>query len=88
MDEPTVAEMIRSLQATLDRQAQAQETFVTKEMMDLRFQLQERDDAEQNRRIQVLEDRESSRTRTFWTSLAAPVIVGVVLAVILGVVKP
>lgn len=72
MDEPTVAEMIRSLQATVDRMVAAQENYVTREIMELRIAALEKDQVEDRDRIDRL-------TRNAWTTVIAPVIVGVIL---------
>lgn len=77
MDEPTVPEMIRALQSDVQRMISAQELYVTREVLDLRLAALEKDQAEDRARM-------DNFTRVAWTSVLAPVIVGVILYFLLG----
>lgn len=77
MDEPTLAEMIRALQADVQRWSAAQELYVTKEIMDLKLDAISKDQAEDRARLDAM-------SRWLWSGLVAPVIVGIILYVLLG----
>lgn len=77
MDEPTVPEMIRALQSDVQRMISAQELYVTREVLDLRLAALEKDQAKDRARM-------DNFTRVAWTSVLAPVIVGVILYFLLG----
>lgn len=84
MDEPTVWEALRAIQAGVSRMEAAQALYVTQEqresdktIMDLRLEALSKDQAEDRARIDRL-------TQGAWTVLIAPVIVGVVLYFLLG----
>ncbi len=84
MEEPTVWEVLRAIQADVQRMVRDQELYVTqeqrnsdKENMGLRLEAIVKDQAEDRARIDNL-------TRGAWTALIAPVIVGVVLYFLLG----
>lgn len=84
MEEPTVWESLRSIQAALNRMENAQALSVTQEQRksDRDIQALElanlaKDQAEDRARIDKL-------TQGAWTVLIAPIIVGVVLYFLLG----
>lgn len=84
MDDPTVWERLREIQASLGRMEAAQTLYVTQEqresdktIMDLKITALAKDQEEDRARIDRL-------TRGAWTVLIGPVIVGVVLYFLLG----
>jgi hypothetical protein len=77
MDEPTLAEMIRALQADVTRMRSEQSMYVTKEIMDLKLGAISKDQAEDRARLDAM-------SRWLWSGVVAPVIVGVILYVLLG----
>lgn len=84
MEEPTVWEALRSIQAGVTRMEQTQALYVTQEqrqsdrtITDLRMEAIAKDQAEDRARIDKL-------TQGAWTVLIAPIIVGVVLYFLLG----
>jgi cytochrome c-type biogenesis protein CcmH/NrfG len=77
MDEPTVPEMLRALQADVHRILAIQEQYVTKEIMDLRLEALTKDQAEDRARLDAM-------SRWLWSGVVAPVIVGIILYVLLG----
>ena len=84
MDEPTLAEMIRALQADVTRMRAEQSLYVTKEIMDLKLSALAKDHADLE--AGVVRDREKLATvhRWLWSGVVAPVIVGIILYVLLG----
>lgn len=80
MDEPTIPELIRDVQASLVRIESALVTYVTKEVHDLR-------QAALEKRVADLEERDKSKGRLLWSALVLPVTVGIVLFLIQGVAK-
>lgn len=80
MDEPTIPELIRDVQASLIRIESALVTYVTKEVHDLR-------QAALEKRVADLEERDKSKGRLLWSALVLPVTVGLVLFLIQGVAK-
>lgn len=77
MDEPTLAEMIRALQADVTRMRAEQSLYVTKEIMDLKLESLSKDQAEDRARLDAM-------SRWLWSGVVAPVIVGIILYVLLG----
>lgn len=77
MDEPTVPEMLRALQADVHRMMIAQEQYVTKEILNLRLEKLAENQAEDRARL-------DNMGRIVWSAVIAPVIVGVILYVLLG----
>lgn len=77
MDEPTLAEMIRAVQADVSRMLAAQERYVTKEIMDLRLEKIAENQAEDRARLDNI-------SRIVWSAFLGPVIVGLVLYFALG----
>lgn len=77
MDEPTVPEMLRALQADVHRMMIAQEQYVTKEILNLRLEKLAENQAEDRARL-------DNMSRIVWSAVIAPVIVGVILYVLLG----
>lgn len=84
MDEPTLAEMIRALQADVTRMRVEQQSYVTKEIMDLKLAALEKDHADLE--AAVARDREKLATvhRWLWSGVVAPVIVGIILYILIG----
>ena len=80
MDEPTIPELIRDVQASLIRIESALVTYVTKEVHDLRHEALVQ-------RVSDLEERDKSKGRLLWSALVLPVTVGIVLFLIQGVAK-
>jgi hypothetical protein len=77
MDEPTLAEMIRALQADVSRMVAAQERYVTKEIMDLRLEKLAENQAEDRARLDTM-------SRWVWSAVVGPVIVGIILYLLIG----
>lgn len=77
MDEPTLAEMIRGLQADVSRMVAAQERYVTKEIMDLKLEALRSDQMEDRARLDTM-------SRWVWSAVVGPVIVGIILYLLLG----
>jgi hypothetical protein len=77
MDEPTLAEMIRALQADVSRMLAAQERYVTKEIMDLRLEKLAENQAEDRARLDTM-------SRWVWSAVVGPVIVGIILYLLIG----
>lgn len=77
MDEPTLAEMIRALQADVSRMVAAQERYVTKEIMDLRLEKIAENQAEDRARLDTM-------SRWVWSAVVGPVIVGLILYLLIG----
>ena len=80
MDEPTIPELIRDVQASLVRIEFALTTFVTREVYDLR-------QAGLEKRVTDLEEKSRSTGRLVWSALILPVTVGVILFLLPGVAK-
>jgi len=77
MDEPTLAEMIRAVQADVSRMLAVQERYVTKEIMDLRLEKIAENQAEDRARLDTM-------SRWVWSAVVGPVIVGIILYVLIG----
>jgi hypothetical protein len=77
MDEPTLAEMIRGLQADVSRMVAAQERYVTKEIMDLKLEALRSDQMEDRARLDTM-------SRWVWSAVVGPVIVGIILYLLIG----
>lgn len=84
MEEPTTREILRGLQRDVQQWVNDRAMYVTqeqrafdKENQDLKYQALAKDQQEDRDRIDKL-------TRNAWTTLIAPVIVGVVLYFVLG----
>jgi len=77
VDEPTLAEMIRALQADVSRMVAAQERYVTKEIMDLRLEKIAENQAEDRARLDTM-------SRWVWSAVVGPVIVGLILYLLIG----
>jgi cytochrome c-type biogenesis protein CcmH/NrfG len=77
MDEPTLAEEVRRLGDHVRRLVEVQQTYVTKEIMDLKLDSLAKDQAEDRARLDAM-------SRWLWSGVVAPVIVGIILYVLLG----
>lgn len=77
MDEPTLAEMIRAIQADVTRMLGAQERYVTKEIMELKLDAISKDQAEDRARLDTM-------SRWVWSAVVGPVIVGIILYLLIG----
>ena len=77
MDEPTLAEEVRLLRRDVHALLKAQETYVTREILELKMSSLAKDQAEDRARL----DRMSN---WFWSAFLGPVIVGVILYFLLG----
>ena len=84
MDEPTLAEMIRALQATVDRMRADQSLYVTKEIVELRLGALAKDQADLEKAQEADRARIAAIHRWLWSGVVAPVIVGIILYVLLG----
>ena len=88
MDEPTLAEEVRRLADEVRRLIGAQERYVTKEIMDLKLEALTKD--HQDLEVSVAADRAAAKARLdtisrwLWSGVAAPVIVGIILYVLIG----
>jgi hypothetical protein len=77
MEEPTLAEEVRRLADRVTGLLDAQREYVTKEILNLRLNELAKDQAEDRARLDAM-------SRWLWSGVAAPVIVGFILYVILG----
>lgn len=77
MDEPTLAEMIRALQADVTRMRAEQSMYVTKEIMELKLDALAKDQAEDRARLDTI-------SRWVWSAVVGPVIVGIILYLLIG----
>ena len=84
LDEPTVGELLRDIQAEVRAMAVRQELYVTQEqrisdqkVYDLKFAALEKERAEDRARMTRL-------SQLVWSSIIGPVIVGVILYALLG----
>lgn len=77
MEEPTLAEEVRRLSEHVQRLVDVQQTYVTKEILDLRLDALSKDQAEDRARLDKM-------SRWFFTAVAGPVIVGVILYMLIG----
>lgn len=84
MDEPTLAEMIRSLQADVSRMCAEQSLYVTKEIMSLKLEALAKEQADLAKELEIDRARIAAIHRWLWSGVAAPVIVGIILFVLLG----
>ena len=82
MDEPTLAEEVRRLADEVRRLADAQQTYVTKEILELRLTAAARD--LQAVKEDQMEDRArlDAMSRWVWTAVLGPAIVGIILYVV------
>lgn len=80
MEEPTIPELIRDVQASLVRIENTLVTYVTREVHDLKHEALVK-------RVADLEERDRSKGRLLWSALILPVTVGIVLFLIQGVAK-
>jgi hypothetical protein len=84
VEEPTQWELLRSLQRDVQQWITDRAMYVTQEqresdkrIMDLQYQALAKDQQEDRERLDRL-------SRNFWTTIAAPVIVGITLYFLLG----
>lgn len=77
MDEPTLAEEVRRLSDHVQRLVDVQQTYVTREILDLRLEALAKDQAEDRARLDKL-------ANWAWTGILGPAIVGVILFLVLG----
>lgn len=84
MDEPTLAEMIRSLQADVSRMCAEQSLYVTKEIMTLKLEALAKEQADLARELEIDRARIATIHRWLWSGIVAPVIVGIILFILLG----
>ena len=77
MDEPTLAEQVRRLADEVRRLADAQQTYVTREIMELKLASVASDQAEDRARLDAM-------SRWVFTAVLGPVIVGIILWILLG----
>lgn len=84
MDEPTLAEMIRALQADVTRMRAEQSLYVTKEILDLKLAALEKDHSDLEAAVAADRERLATVHRWLWSGVVAPVIVGIILYALLG----
>lgn len=88
MDEPTIAEMIRALQADVTRMVGAQERYVTKEIMDLKLEALTKDHNDLEEAVKADQAATAAKVaaihRWVWSAVVAPVIVGIILYLLIG----
>jgi hypothetical protein len=84
MDEPTLAEMIRALQADVTRMRAEQSLYVTKEIMDLKLQALAKDHTDLEAEVIADRARLASVQRWVWSAVVGPVIVGLILYLLIG----
>lgn len=77
MDEPTLAEEVRRLSDHVQRLVDVQQSYVTREILDLRLEALAKDQAEDRARLDKL-------SNWAWTGIVGPVIVGLILFLVLG----
>jgi hypothetical protein len=84
VDQPTLAEEVRRLADEVRRLADAQQTYVTREILELKLAgvLKDQEDLERAHAAQA--ERLTHLSRTVWSAVVAPVIVGIFLYVLLG----
>lgn len=84
MDEPTLAEEVRRLADEVRRLANTQQTYVTREILELKLEGLTKEQADQERALEAQAERMTHLSRTVWSAVVAPVIVGIILYVLLG----
>ena len=84
MEEPTLAEEVRRLADEVRRLIGAQERYVTKEIMDLKLEALAKDHQDLEAAQAADRERMSAISRWLWSGVAAPVIVGIILYVLIG----
>lgn len=77
MEEPTLAEELRRLSDEVRRLVDVQRSYVTKEIMDLRLDALQKNQAEDRARLDAM-------SRWVFTAVLGPAIVGLILYVFLG----
>ena len=77
MDEPTLGELLRDLQADVHTLLNRQQDYVTKEILELRLQAVTKEQTEQKARLDALKN-------WVWSAVAGPVIVGFILYLLIG----
>lgn len=77
VEEPTLAEEVRRLSDHVQRLVDVQQTYVTREILDLRLEALAKDQAEDRARLDAL-------GRWVFTAVLGPVIVGVILYLLVG----
>jgi hypothetical protein len=91
MEEPTMAEIVRDIQASLSSLADdvaalrhAQDRYVSRELYDLHREHDARQREADHKRVEALEERDKSRVRMLYSAGVLPLLV-VLLAYALGV---
>lgn len=84
MDEPTIPERLRDLQADVSRILGAMDRFVTQEQRAADKELAEYKLAETNKVIAAQQARTEHLRNWVWTAVVAPVIVGLILYLLIG----
>lgn len=84
MDEPTLAEEVRALRGDVQRLVDAQQQYVTKEILALKLEALAKDHADLEAAQAADRERIASMGRWLWSGVVAPVIVGLILWLLLG----
>lgn len=84
MDEPTLAEEVRRLAGEVRRLADAQQSYVTREILELKLSSLVKEQADLEKAQEAQAERLTHLSRTVWSAVVAPVIVGIILYIFLG----
>lgn len=77
MDEPTLAEEVRRLADRVQSLVDVQQTYVTREILELKLASLAKDQAEDRARLDTM-------SRWVWSAVVGPVIVGIILYLLIG----
>jgi hypothetical protein len=84
MDEPTLAEEVRLLRRDVHALIEAQQQYVTKEILALKLEALAKDQEALAEALAEDRARIASISRWLWSGVVAPVIVGLFLYLLLG----
>lgn len=84
MDEPTIGELLRDLQADVSRILSQMDRYVTQEQRAADQKVAELELAAVARQVAAQQARTEAMKTWVWTAVVAPVIVGVILYIVLG----
>jgi hypothetical protein len=84
VDQPTLAEEVRALRGDVQRLVDAQQQYVTKEILALKLEALAKDHADLEAAQQKDRERIATMGRWLWSGIVAPVIVGLILWLLLG----
>lgn len=84
MDEPSMSEIIRDIQANVQALIDSQDRYITRERYEADLRLAELQQGEVVKRVAALEERDKSRIRMLMSVLVLPLLV-ILLAYAMGV---